>query len=197
MNLIFEHNRYLLKRQVFSLLGNFRIYDPMGNPVMFGEQKRFSWGKDIRVYSDENETQEVLMIRQRQIKLFSLSLFDCIIFDVVDSVTDQKIGALRKSSEFGWLDQWHILDTTDNLIGILFKNSKIIKFWSQNYDITMGSKHVANLKWRFNLFTYQVDIGFSGDKNSIRKLDHRVGIAAGIVLQTLKGGVRLEIDSNC
>lgn len=60
----------------------------------------------------------------------------------------------------------------------------------------MGSKHVANLKWRFNLFTYQVNISFSGDKNSIRKLDHRVGIAAGVVLQTLKGSVELEIDSN-
>src|SRR3972149_991741 len=73
MNPIFEHQQYLLKRQVFALTGKFRFYDPMGNLVMFSEQKMFRWKEDIRVYSDESKTQEVLMVKARSILDFSVA----------------------------------------------------------------------------------------------------------------------------
>ena len=50
MDTIFQHERYLLKRQVFALTGKFRYYDPMGNLVMFSEQKMFKLREDIRVF---------------------------------------------------------------------------------------------------------------------------------------------------
>ena len=53
MNPIFQFPRYLLKRQAIALTGKFRVYDPMGNLVMFSEQKMFRLREDIRVYSDE------------------------------------------------------------------------------------------------------------------------------------------------
>jgi uncharacterized protein YxjI len=71
VNPIFGHNQYLLKRQVFALTGKFRIYDPSENLVMFSEQKMFRLREDIRVFSDESKTQEVLMIKARQIIDFS------------------------------------------------------------------------------------------------------------------------------
>jgi hypothetical protein len=55
----------------------------------------------------------------------------------------------------------------------------------QNYDITMGVDRVADLKQRFNLFAYQLDIDFSMD--TARQLDHRIGIAAGILLAVVEG----------
>ncbi|WKZ41442.1 MAG: hypothetical protein QY328_05250 [Anaerolineales bacterium] len=188
MNPIFQHNQYLLKRQVFALTGKFRFYDAGENLVMFSEQKMFRLREDIRVYSDESKTQEVLMIKARQIIDFSAA------FDVVDSVSGQKVGALRRKGFASMLrDEWDILDVNDNVIGKLFEDSMgmalLRRFLSslipQNYDIVIGSNRVADLKQNFNPFTYQLNVDFSMD--TARQLDRRVGIAAGILLAAIEG----------
>lgn len=188
MNPAFQFNQYVLKRQVFALAGKFRFYDPSGKLVLFSEQKMFKLREDIRVFSDETKTQEVLMIKARQIIDFSTA------FDVVDSGTGQKIGALRRKGLASLLrDEWEILDTSDNVIGSLFEDSMglalIRRFLSnlvpQNYDITMGTERVADLKQNFNPFTYQLNLDFSMDIN--KRLDRRLGIAAGILLAAIEG----------
>lgn len=188
MNPIFQHNQYLLKRQVFALTGKFRFYDAGGNLVLFSEQKMFRLREDIRVYSDESKTQEVLMIKARQIIDFSAA------YDVIDSVTAQKVGALRRKGLASMLrDEWEVLDVNDNVIGSLFEDSMgmalLRRFLSslipQNYDIVVGSSRVADLKQNFNPFTYQLNMDFSMD--TARQLDRRVGIAAGILLAAIEG----------
>jgi uncharacterized protein YxjI len=188
MNPIFQHSQYLLKRQVFALTGKFRFYDPVGNLVMFSEQKMFRLREDIRVYSDESKAQEVLMIKARQIIDFSAA------YDVVDSVSGQKVGALRRKGLQSILrDEWEVLDVNDNRIGTLFEDSMglalLRRFLSglipQNYDIVIGSSRVADLKQNFNPFTYQLNMDFSMD--TARQLDRRIGIAAGILLAAIEG----------
>jgi hypothetical protein len=160
----------------------------MGNLVMFSEQKMFKLREDIRVYSDENKTQEVLMIKARQIVDFSAA------FDVVDSSTGQKVGALRRKGLASILrDEWDILDVGDNVIGKLFEDSMglalLRRFLSslipQNYDITIGIERVADLKQAFNPFAYQLAVDFSMDLS--QRLDRRVGIAAAILLAAIEG----------
>lgn len=188
MNPIFQHNQYLLKRQVFALAGKFRFYAPDGRLVLFSEQKMFKLREDIRVYSDEGKTQEVLMIKARQILDFSAA------FDVIDSVAGQKVGALRRKGLASLLrDEWEILDLNDNPIGKLFEDSMglalIRRFLTnlvpQNYDITIGTNRVADLKQNFNPFSYQLNLDFSMD--IARQLDRRLGIAAGILLAAIEG----------
>ncbi len=189
MNPIFEHTNYLLKRQVFALAGKFRYYDSMGNLVMFSEQKMFRLREDIRIYSDESKMQEVLTIKARQIVDFSAA------YDVVDSATGQKVGALRRKGLKSILrDEWEVLDVGDNVIGLLFEDSMGLALLRrliagtllpQNYDITLGTDRVADLKQRFNLFAYQLDVDFSMDIS--RRLDRRIGLAAGILLAAIEG----------
>ena len=188
MNPVFQHNQYLLKRQVFALAGKFRFYDSSGQLVLFSQQKMFKLREDIRVYSDENKTQEVLMIKARQIVDFSAA------FDVVDSATGQKVGALRRKGLASLLrDEWDILDVSDNVIGKLFEDSMglalLRRFLTglvpQNYDITIGTERVADLKQAFNPFAYQLTLDFSMDLS--QRLDRRVGIAAGILLAAIEG----------
>jgi uncharacterized protein YxjI len=188
MNPIFQHNQYQLKRQVFALTGKFRFYDPLGNLVMYSEQKMFRLREDIRVYSDESKSQEVLMIKARQIIDFSAA------YDVVDSISNQKVGVLRRKGLQSMLrDEWEILDVNDNRIGTLFEDSMgmalLRRFLSnlipQNYDIVIGSSRVADLKQNFNPFTYHLSMDFSMDTS--RLLDRRVGIAAGILLAAIEG----------
>jgi hypothetical protein len=55
----------------------------------------------------------------------------------------------------------------------------------QNYDLTLGGTRVADLRQRFNLFAYQMDIDFSMDP--ARRLDRRLGIAAAALLAIIEG----------
>jgi len=188
-SLLFQYDRYLLKRQVFALTGKFRIYDPQENLVLFSEQKMFRLREDIRVYADESKTREVMMIKARQIVDFSAA------YDVIDSSTGQKAGVLRRK---GWRsllrDEWEILDVNDQPIGQLFEDSVgralmrrllLGSFMPQNYDLTIGTERVGDLRQRFNLFAYRLDLDFSMDTG--RKLDRRLGIAAGILLAAIEG----------
>ena len=186
---IFQYDHYLLKRQVFALTGKFRIYDPNENLVLYSEQKMFRLREDIRVYADESKTQEVLMIKARQIIDFSAA------YDVLEPGTGQKAGVLRRK---GWRsmlrDEWEILDASDQVIGRVFEDSMgralvrrfvLGTFLPQNYDASIGTERVADLRQRFNLFAYRLDIDFSMDVG--RRLDRRLGIAAAILLATVEG----------
>ncbi|MHB8776872.1 MAG: LURP-one-related/scramblase family protein [Anaerolineales bacterium] len=188
MNPIFQHNHYLLKRQVFALTGKFRFYAPNGQLVLFSEQKMFKLREDIRVFADESKTQEVLMIKARQIMDFSAA------YDVMDSATGQKLGALRRKGFASLLrDEWEILDAGDKVIGSLFEDSMglalvrrfLTRLIPQNYDITIGATRVADLKQNFNPFSYQLNMDFSMDIT--HQMDRRIGIAAGILLAAIEG----------
>lgn len=189
MNPIFQHPSYLLKRQAVALTGKFRFYDPMGNLVMFSEQKMFKWREDIRVYADEAKTQEVLSIKARQIVDFSAA------YDVVDTALNQKVGALRRKGLRSILrDEWEVLDANDNVKGLLFEDSMGLALlrrllpgsWlPQNYDISFGETRVADLKQNFNLFRYELNLDFTMDAGHL--LDRRLGIAAGILLAAVEG----------
>lgn len=189
MNPIFQFPSYLLKRQAIALTGKFRVYDPMGNLVMFSEQKMFRLREDIRVYSDESKAQEVLSIKARQILDFSAA------YDVVDTALDQKVGVLRRKGLRSLLrDEWEVLDANDNLIGNLFEDSIglallrrfLLGSWlPQNYDLTVGATRVADLKQNFNLIRCELNLDFSMDIS--HQLDRRVGIAAGVLLAAIEG----------
>ena len=189
MNPIFQHPSYLLKRQAIALTGKFRFYDPMGTQIMFSEQKMFRLREDIRVYSDEGKTQEVLSIKARQILDFSAA------YDVVDTAMNQKVGALRRKGLRSLLrDEWEILDANDRIIGLLFEDSiglallrrLLLGSWlPQNYDMTFGETRVGDLRQNFNLFRYELNLDFSMDVSHM--LDRRLGIAAGILLAAVEG----------
>jgi uncharacterized protein YxjI len=189
MNPIFQHPHYVLKRQAIALTGKFRFYDPSGNLVLFSEQKMFKWREDIRVYADENKTQEVLSIKARQIMDFSAA------YDVVDTASGEKVGVLRRKGLRSLLrDEWEVLDANEVLKGLLFEDSMglallrrfLLGNWlPQNYDITFGETRVADIKQEFNLFRYELHLDFSMD--TARQLDRRLGLAAGVLLAAVEG----------
>ena len=188
MNPIFQFNQYVLKRQVFALTGKFRVFDPSGRLLLFSEQKMFKLREDIRVYSDESKSQEVLAIQARQIIDFSAA------YDVIESATGQKVGALRRKGFASMLrDEWEVLDVYDNVRGKLFEDSMgmallrrfLTNLVPQNYDMTFGETRVADYKQNFNPFTYDLNLDFSMD--TAGQLDRRLGIAAGILLAAVEG----------
>jgi uncharacterized protein YxjI len=189
MHPAFQYNQYVLKRQVFALTGKLRFYSPQGELVLFSEQRMFKLREDIRIYADEQKTQEVLRVKARQIIDFSAA------YDVFESATGQKVGALRRKGLKSILrDEWEVLDANDQVMGLLFEDSMQLAMLRrlflgallpQNYDMTLGEQRVADLKQRFNLFRYELDLDFSMDM--AQRLDRRLGVAAATLLAIIEG----------
>jgi uncharacterized protein YxjI len=189
MHTSFQHDQYLLKRQVFALTGKLRFFNSQGQLVLFSEQKMFKLREDIRLYADEQKTQEVLSIKARQIVDFSAA------YNVVDTLSGEKVGTLRRKGLKSILrDEWEVLGPNDAPIGLLFEDNMGLallrrlvlgSLLPQNYDLTIGEQRGADIRQRFNPFRYELEIDFSVD--STRQLDHRLGIAAAVLLAIIEG----------
>ncbi|HMV47988.1 MAG TPA: hypothetical protein PLD20_10350 [Blastocatellia bacterium] len=185
----FSHSTYLIRRRILSLLGGkFEIYDPAGNVVLFSKMKAFKLKEDIRLYTDETMTAELISIQARTIMDFSAA------YDVVDSTTGRKIGALKRK---GWKslmrDEWIIMDVNDNEIGGIQEDNAFVAFIRrfvtnlipQTFNVQLGGQPVAEFKQNFNPFVSKLTLDFSLDVQ--RRLDRRLGIAAGVLLCAIEG----------
>lgn len=185
----YAHTQYLLRRQFLNLLGaKIRLYDPAGNLAFFVQQAAFKLREDIRVYSDESKTTEMLTIKARQIMDFSAA------YDVEDSLTKEKVGALKRR---GWSsiirDKWIVMDANDREIGEIVEDNPALaivrRFLTnlvpQNFDVNFGTKKVLDLRQHFNPFLFKMDVDFSVDPSAA--MDRRLGIAAAVLLCAIEG----------
>ncbi|MGD2057474.1 MAG: hypothetical protein PVF85_11380 [Anaerolineales bacterium] len=186
---VFTYDRYTLKRQVLALTGKVRVFTPDGRLGLYSEQKMFRLREDIRVFSDEGRTNELLWIQARQVIDFAAA------YDVTDQTSSQKVGALRRK---GWSsivrDAWEVLDPMDNVIASIREESAGLallrrfllgSLLPQRYEAVDRSESVlANFQQLFHLFRYEMNIHFAPGPN---KFDRRLGLAAGILLAIIEG----------
>lgn len=168
--------------------GKFEIFDPVGNVVLFSKMKAFKLKEDIRLYTSEDMTTELVSIKARTIMDFSAA------YDVVDSTTGQKIGALKRK---GWKsmlrDEWIIMDSYDQEVGKIQEENAFVAFVRrfvtniipQSFNVHLGDTQVAEFKQNFNPFVIKLTLDFSLDTQ--RRLDRRLGIAAGVLLCAIEG----------
>lgn len=189
MDNVFQFDQYVIKKQFFAFTGILRIYNSQDQLVLYSQQKIFKLKEDIRVYADETKTRELLIIQARQILDFSAY------YDVIDSQFTTKIGGLRRKGFRSLVqDEWEVFDAQEKLIGVLKEDSLnrallrrflLGNLLPQDYDLVSGDHQVADYKQRFDLFRYILDIDFQMDSD--KKLDHRLGLAAGILLAIIEG----------
>ncbi len=189
MHKAFQYNQYLLKRQVLSLTGKFRLYNSSGDLVLFCQQKMFRIKEDIRAYEDESMGEELLHIQARQILDFSAA------YDVIDSVVGSRVGVLKRKGLSSLMrDEWEVLNAEERPIGVLredsLTNALLRRFFfgrwlPQNYDMVIDESRVADIRQQFKIFRYVLELKFSLDTAS--RFDRRLGIAAAILLGTIEG----------
>jgi len=189
MDIVFQYDQYFLKKQVLALTGILRIFNPQGQLALYCHQKMFKLKEDIRVYSDETKTRELLNIQSRQI--FDFSAY----YDVFDSQYSSRVGGLRRKGFRSFVqDEWELLDAHENVFGILKEdnlNQALLRRFllgsllPQNYDLLLNNERVADYKQRFNPFRYELDMDFRME--GLGKLDRRLGISAGILLAIIEG----------
>lgn len=185
----FSHTRYMVRKQFLKLFGGtFRIYDPYGNLALFADMKAFKLREDIRLYSNEAKTEELLTIKARNILDISTT------YDVFDPKTQQKVGALRRKGIKSIIkDEWIILDSLDQEAGYIREDSLLMALLRrfitnlipQSYDGSIKSMPVFRFSQHFDPFVLKLDLDFSADINNL--LDRRIGIAAAVLLCAIEG----------
>ena len=188
----FGHPQYILRKKVFKLLGAaFHVYDTAGNLVMYSKQKAFKLREDIRLYTGEDMQTELLTIQARQIIDFGAA------YDVVDSPTRGKVGALKRKGLKSILrDEWVVMDAFDREIGLIQEDSTALAlvrrfidavsiFLPQKYHVEIGGQLVATLQQNMNPFVKKLTVDFSPDPQG--RFDRRLGLAAAALLSAVEG----------
>ncbi len=185
----FTHPTYLIRRKVFKIFGGaFHVYNPNGGLVFYSKQKAFKLKEDIRLYSDESMTTELLTIQARKVVDFAAA------YDVMDPATGQKIGALKRK---GWKsimrDEWIVLDAADQEIARIKEDSAALalvrrflcNLIPQSYHMSADGQDLAIMKQNFNPFVQKLKVDFTMDTEG--RLDRRLGLAAAILLVAIEG----------
>ena len=185
----FSQPQYLIRRKIIRILGGaFHVYGPDGSLLFYSDMKRMKLREDIRIYTDESMTQEVLSIKARTILDISTT------YDVVDSATQQKVGAIKRQGLKSILrDEWKLMNPMDQEIGIIREDSTLMallrRFLSnlipQRFHCEVNGNTVATFQQNFNPFVLKITVDFSGDRAGM--LDRRLGLAAGILLSAIEG----------
>lgn len=179
-------SHYRIRRKLLKFLGaSFHVYDGE-RIVAFCSQKAFKLKEDIRLFTDESQRTELLWIRARHVIDFAAS------YDVVDSATQQKVGALRRRGFKSMLrDSWEVLDVQDAVIGRVEEDSMAMALLRrllsnlipQQFHLTGDGGRAAVLKQRFNPFVFSLEVDVPEDLG----LDRRLVFAAAVLLAAIEG----------
>ncbi|MEM1212044.1 MAG: hypothetical protein AAGI68_07065 [Planctomycetota bacterium] len=183
---------YTLRRKFLKIFGaSFHIFDPDGNVVLFCKQKALRLREDVRLFTDESQTTELLRISTK-------SVFDISgTYDVIDSIDGDRVGALRRRGlKSMFKDEWLFIDEQGNEIGTIKEDSALLAtlrrfieaasfLFPQKYHAEIQGQPVATFKQRFNPFIQKLDIDFTPDAQGL--LDRRLGLAAAVMLGAIEG----------
>jgi hypothetical protein len=178
---------YTIRRRLLSFLHlSFDVTDAAGKPIGFCQQKAFKLKEDIRIYTDDSRQNERMAIKARQIIDFSAA------YDVHDSTTGEKLGALKRQ---GWKslirDSWIVMDTDDQEVGKITEDSMLMATLRRFFNFIPQSFHmldqndneVATLHGNFNPFVRKLTI----EIQDYCTLPPLLVLAGGILLMTIEG----------
>src|SRR4051794_19388168 len=92
---LFTYTSYMVRRKIFKIFGGaFYLLDEAGKMIGYSKQAAFKWKEDIRVYTDDGMTTELLVIKARSVIDFGAT------YDVFDPRNaGRAVGSLRRK---GW-----------------------------------------------------------------------------------------------
>jgi uncharacterized protein YxjI len=181
----FQHDKYLMHQKHFTIGEKYKIYDETGGNILFYvEREKFKLKSHIHVYDTEDKANELLTIYDKNIMGFNAT------FEVVDTPTGRTIGFLKRK---GWSSllrrNWVIRDDLNQEIGRVFEDSIIkalvrrsIGLLKTDFVIEVnGLGEVGRFVRKFSIRDkYILDLS----RDTTKRLDRRMAIAAGILLDT-------------
>lgn len=184
----FQHNHYLFRRKVFKLFGGaFHAYDKDRNLLFYSEQKAFKLREDFRIYSDESQKEELLVIKTPQILDIGAT------YNVQDATTSEAVGAIRRKGLKSIIkDEWTFLSSDGREIGKLTESSvarallsRFINLVPQTYIIlSADGRKIAEIRQHFNPFVIKYSMTIV---EPVPSIDRRLLVSSGILLAAIEG----------
>ncbi len=184
---IFQQDYFVARRKIFSFAPKLYIWDHDGRTLAFVRQKFFALRDDVRVFTDETQSFELLRIKGRNIVDFGAA------FDVTDSLNHQKVGVLKRR---GWKSllraEWNIMDALDQEIGRIQEDSALLaavrrlvfRYIPQNFTFEMDGQVVGTARQSWNIFAPTMTVDFTADPG--KRLDRRLLVAAIMLLMSVE-----------
>lgn len=180
---------FVIRQKVLSILGTkFHIYNSAGDVVGFCKQKAFKLKEDIRLFTDDSATEELITIQARSIIDFSAA------YDVVQSDDGKKLGAYkRRGGKSFFRDSWIILDENENEVGQLQEDSMGLallrrfalgRLLPQKFHLEDSSgKLIASYQSHFNPFINKMTVTIEDGAG----LDPFLLLSGGVLLMVIEG----------
>lgn len=183
MSPLWYQNYYRIRKKVLTIWNKYWIEDAQGNQLGFSKQKMFKLKEDIRIYSDENMTNELFKIGQQQI----VDMWGK--FAVIDSQTNTHLGYIQRKALMSKFikDEWDLYNAASQQIGRLYEKAgrglarKLVpggKLIPEKMYLDLYGKQVAEIKQKFKIIG---DIWELDCRNVPPALDRRV-LLAGMLL---------------
>ncbi len=185
--------KYTIRRKVFKVFGAaFHVYDAQGAVVGYCKQKAMKLREDIRLYTDESCSKELLVLRARQVIDFGAT------YDVTTPAGDAIASLRRKGMKSSFIrDEWLVLDANNEQVAIIREQGSIaplarryvdhIAFLlPQKFDVMRGEQAppIATLRQHFSPFVYRLGVAIHSDDEVI---DDLTLLAAACLIAAIEG----------
>ncbi len=186
---------YTIRRKVLKIFGAaFHIYDPQGGLVGYCKQKAFKLKEDIRIFTDESCSSELVAIKARSMIDFGAN------YDVSagGSAGSGVLGTFRRKglrSTF-FRDHWLVVNAAGTQIAEMVEEGGFLAFARRYIDLIsflspqkfvlkkMDGTVVARYRQHFNIFVYRLSVAVEKDDP---ELDDLLILAGGCLICAIEG----------
>lgn len=183
--------RYTIRRKIFVLFGaSFHVYDEQGHVVGFCRQRAFRLREDLRLYTDESLSRELLTMRTRSIIDFGAT------YDVA-LPTGEVIGSLRRKGLASLArDSWMLFGPDGRELATLKEDGAFLAIARRLHEVvamlspqrfrilSRDGRHIATLRTHFNPFVYRLGIAIHEEDSEV---DDLLVLAAGCLIGAIEG----------
>ena len=176
---LFDCPLYTIGRKI-ALGTKFTLTDPSGAVIGFCHQKAFKLKEDIRIYTDDSKSTELVNIQAQQVIDFAAK------YDVKTPQDDKNWGVWqRKGFESIVRDTWQYtspdgeeMTLEEDSVGMALLRRFLCSLVPQSFVLKSGNEVIAEFKQHFNPFIFKMDVKLVSPKaQSIAP-----AIAAGAIL---------------
>ena len=191
MSDLYEADSYMVRQKVLKLLGEeFHIYsdDSMQQLIGYSKQKALKLKEDIRVYTDEDKSTELICIKARSIIDFGAG------YDITDSQTGEAVCSFKREGlKSMFKDSWKVMDSSGNQIGTISEDSgllALVRRFVPGGSLLIPQEFVLSTETGSIVFTQKMNpVVHKMNVTKIQSsgIDPRVVLAATMLLIAIEG----------
>ena len=185
--------QYTVRRKVFKILGSaFHIYDTQGAVVGFCKQRALKLREDLRIYTDDSASKELLSLRARQVIDFGAT------YDVTLPTGEPLASFRRKGLKSSFLrDEWTVLSPSGTTLATLTEQGSIaplVRRYGDNIAFLLPQRfhlvraadgvHIATLRQHFNPLIYRLGVAVHADDP---EMDELIILALTCLIAAIEG----------